>query len=556
MNLASRCHAMCWAPFVVAAALGAQDGAQERLVSVTVTSVGEQSVYLDAGRDQGLRIGTTVRLFAPGVGEVEVEVRSVSATSARAEVPPGVPLPPVGTRGEARVTVAAEPVRRPAVAPQPPVEHPPWTRQEPVRAPDQPLLVPTYGQRPDERPADLQGRLFATGQWNRDLGAGRDSDYLLARLGVRADATNHFGVAERVRFAGEVADRRVLLADAPDQVDDTGRLDLLSVAFGTEHWAPTGVEIGRFLSPHLPEIGLVDGVEVVRRMQGGVRFGAGVGAYPRPFPSHETGEDTGVHVFFDYTADVRRTFAFGLGAQKTWHHGDPDRDLLLLRAEGRLGDRVRAYGSAKVDVYTGSDTVETSDLELTEALATVQWDAGGGSGVSVTGSHFAWPELERAEYQALPVELVRDGHVDRVGLRGWLRPWQWLRLAGRADAWRDQDRNGDHLGLDADIAGPLGAGSSLGMSVFVNDGGYSAGPGARVSLRGPLGAGSWRLGYRWYRYELADLVSGPESYTRQSIELGASVPLGDHCDFDVAVERWFGDREDAFALDLYLQWRF
>lgn len=545
-----------WTAFACGVALRAQDAAQERVVQVTVTAVAERSVYLDRGRDAGLLVGGLVRLFGPG-GELEVEVRSVTASSARAELPPGVPLPPVGTRGEAHAVVVVEPRPTAPGEPSAPVpEHPPWTRSEAPRAAEQPLLVPTYGQRPDERPADLSGRLFAIAQWNRDLGADRDSDYLLARLGLRADATNHLGHGERIRIAGEVRDRRVLLEDAPDRVDDTGRLDLLSVAFGTEHWAPTGVEVGRFLSAHLPEIGLVDGVEVVRRLQNGVRFGVGVGAYPRPFPSRETGEDVGVHAFIDYTADERRTFAGAIGVQKTWHLGAPDRDLVLLRGEGRLGDRVRLFGSAKIDFYSGSDRVKSRDVDLTEALATLAWDAGSGAGASLSASHFAWPDLKRAEYQFLPVELVRDGYVDRGGVRGWVTPWRWLRLSARADLWRDQRRDGTNLGVDAGIAGPLGAGSHLSLALFQNDGGSSQGPGARVGLRAPLGSGTWRVGWRWYEYELPDLVSGPETWTRQSVELGLSLPVGDHCDLDLAFERWFGDREDAFALDLYLQWRF
>ena len=39
-------------------------------------------------------------------------------------------------------------------------------------------------------------------------------------------------------------------------------------------------------------------------------------------------------------------------------------------------------------------------------------------------------------------------------------------------------------------------------------------------------------------------------------ELGAGCPIAADGDVDVTFERWFGDREDAFALALYLQWRF
>jgi hypothetical protein len=538
-----------------AQAPGAPAVGQERVVQVTVTSVGDHSVYLDHGRDAGLQPGTLVRLFAPGAGDLEVEVRSVSSTSARAELPPGVSFPPVGTRGEAQVTIVAAPSTTSAPSPQPAVPaHPPWARREDPRAPNQPLLVPTYGQRPEDRPATLDGRLFASGQWTHDEGANRQSDYLLLRAGVRADATNHLGAAERVRFAGEFDDRRTMLQDAPDRSDTNGRIDLLSVALGTEAWAPTGFEVGRMYSQYLPEIGLLDGVEVVQRLQGGMRLGGGIGSYPVPFPSRDTGEDIGAHLFFDYTADARRSFAGTVGAQKTWHKGSADRDLLLLRGEWRPAEQIWLLGSAKVDFYTGGDTLK-SGADLTEVMLQARWD-GRATGTGVVLSHFTWPELKRAEYQFLPADLITDGYVDRASWNGAWRPSNRLSLRVRADLWRDQDREGTGYGLDTDWRGPFGDSSALSLSLFQSDGGFTTGPGVRVLLRDRIGALSWRLGYRWHRYELRDLVTGPETYTRQSAELGLSMPISHSGDLDLSLERWFGDSENTTSLGFYMQWRF
>ncbi|MCA8977664.1 MAG: hypothetical protein KDC98_23265 [Planctomycetes bacterium] len=534
--------------------------AQERTVQVKVVSASVDSVYFDHGRDLGLEVGTIVKLLPPGMASLDVEIRSVSNTSARAELPPGMPTPPVGTPGEARVvrneaepTPSPTPPSRPLPGQAP--EHPPWSRQEPKRQADQPLLVPTFGQRPEDRPATLDGRIFGSGQWNRDMGSNRTSDYALARLGVRADATNYFGTAERIRFAGEYDSRRLMLPDAPDHSDDTVRLDLLSVAFGNEQWAPTGVEVGRFYSQYLPEIGLVDGVEVVRRFEGGMRAGGGIGSYPRPFPARDTGEDMGAHAFFDYVSDPRRTTAAAVGLQKTWHKGAPDRDLLLLRIENRPFDHVTLFGNAKVDIYTGGDDIKGSGLELTEAMTSARYDARA-AGTGLTYSHFAWPELKRAEYQNLPLELVQNGSVDRASWQGWMRPHDLVRLGLRADTWRDQDQNGTSYTIDGSLRDALGAGSWLSLSVFRSEGGYSSGPGARADFRAPLYAGSWRLGYRWHRYEVTNLVSGNEAYTRQSAQVGMTMPISNSGSLDASLERWFGEREDAWSLGLYVQWRF
>ncbi|MCA8953359.1 MAG: hypothetical protein KDE27_27855 [Planctomycetes bacterium] len=547
--------ALAWAtPTVVVA-----QQTEERTVQVTVTSVSARSIFLDQGRNAGLTVGAIVQLFPPGVASLEVEVRAVSNTSARAVLPPDLPPPPIGTRGEVHVEVAATGGAPPGPAVGPVSrtvpDHPPWERNEPTRDAEQPLLVPTFGQRPDERPAELDGRLFAIGQWTRDNGGDRSSDYLLGRFGVRADATNWLGAAERIRFAGEFDERRVMVPDRPDQSDSSGRIDLLSVALGTEQWAPTGFEVGRFYSSVLPEIGLVDGAEVVRRYQNGLRFGGGVGAYPRPFPSRMTTDDMGAHAFVDFTANAQRTFAATLGFQKTWHRGAPDRDLVLVRLEGRPATGVSLFGSAKVDIYTSGDTIKGSGPELTEAFGTARWDGrNAGTGLSLT--HFSWPELKRAEYQNLPVELVQNGEVERASWSGWVRPWNPVRGRLRFDTWRDQDRDGTSVTFDGDVRDVIGDGSSLLVSVFRSDGGFSSGPGARVLLRAPLAGGAWRAGYRWHRYELQGLVTGAETYTRQSAELGLGLPVSDNGDLDAVIEHWFGDRENAWSLGIYVQWRF
>lgn len=562
-------RAVVWFAALAPAFAQEQAPTTEATVALTVTAVGDRSVYLDHGRDVGLKPGVFVRLFPPGAGEIEVEVRVVSQTSARADVPIGLAVPPVGTRGEARVV-------RPAGDGKPAIgqgqgqgdkpAHPGWARREPPRAAGQPLLVPTYGQRPEERDATLDGRLFASYLWNRDRGGDSDSDYSLLRTGVRADATNWLGGAERVRFAAEFDERRAAVADRPDAVDQTGRIDLGSVAFGSEGYAPYGVEVGRFFSVHLPEIGLVDGVEGVLRYQGGLRVGGGTGAYPRPFPARDAGDDVGVHGFVDWTADDRRTVAAALGVQKTWHRGDADRDLLLARGEWRPWERVALLGSAKVDWYDGDDwdadpaTGRPADpkgqgFELTEAMLQARVDAGD-FGFGAMATRFTWPALRRVEYQMLPIELVTDGYVERIGVNGSWRASAAVALRARVDQWRDQDRDGATIGGDVDWRGAWSPTAAVTVSMFVNDGGYAAGPGARLLLRERLGDVGLRAGYRWYRYELGDLATGPEDFVRQSVELGAGCPIAADGDLDLTFERWFGDREDAFALALYLQWRF
>lgn len=544
---------------VVVPALVAQQSPQTVVVQVHVTSASGRDIFLDLGRDAGLRQGQTVRLYPPGQAEVRAIVRAVSASSARAELMPGLTAPPVGTRGEVEVPkqpAASQPTQtqKPATGGARPVPaHPPWQQPVDPLRPDQPLLVPTFGQKPDERPMTFDGRGFLSTQWSRDDGGDRSNDYMITRAGFAGVVENAGGYGERTRFAGELDDRRVTSPGENDE-DTRPRLDQLSTQFGTEHWSPYGVEVGRFMSQHLPELGLVDGIEGVMRFQDGVRAGAGVGSYPRPFPNRQSGDDVGLHAFVDYTSDERRTFAGAVGVQKTWHRGAPDRDLLILRAEGHPGDGVTLFSSAKVDWYTSGDTRKSSGPEVTEFLAQARWD-GSTTGVGATVSHFAWPDLLRQEYQDLPDELVRNGKVDRLSPSGWWRVRPDVRLTGRFDVWNDQDDSGTAYELGCDWSNVLESGTNVTVQWFQSQGGAQSGPGLRLLAQRQVGDVFVTAGYRWYDYEVEGLLAGPENYVRQSIDVGAAWTVG-QCDLSLQLEHWFGDLENAYAIGLYAQWRF
>ena len=546
---------------LLAPVMMAQQSPQTVVVQVHVTSVSGRDVYLDLGRTAGLAPGQTVRLYPSGTAEVQALIRTVSATSCRAELVPGAIAPTVGSRGEVEV-----PKPKPSASPQgsgsssqpstsrPVPAHPPWQRQVDPLRPDQPLLVPTFGQKPDDRPATLDGRVFLSSQYSRDDGGDRANSYWLTRMGFAGEANNAMGYGERTRFAGEVNDRRASVPGEVDDGDSRLRIDQLSTSFGTERWSPYGAEVGRFLSQHLPEIGLVDGAEGVMRYGNGVRIGGGLGAYPVPYPDRQSGDDVGIHAFIDYTSDERRTFAAAAGVQKTWHLGAADRDLLLFRVESHPAEGVTLFGSAKVDWYTGGDDRKSGGFQVTEFFGQARWD-GVDKGAGLSLSHFAWPDLLRGEYKNLPDELVRDGKVDRLSPSLWFRVHQDVRLSGRFDIWQDQDASGTAFELGVDWNNIAARGTSLTAQVFRTDGGAQSGPGLRLLARRQIGEVFVNAGYRWYGYDVEGLLAGPESYTRQSIDVGASWMVGE-CDLNLQLEHWFGDQENAYAIALYAQWRF
>ena len=96
----------------------AQDPVFER-VEISVTAIAGRSVFLDKGREAGVRRGDTVYLFPLGSPAIEGTVRTVSSSSSRATFT-GIATLGVGDRGAVPV-----PAARPApVGPEPGGEAP------------------------------------------------------------------------------------------------------------------------------------------------------------------------------------------------------------------------------------------------------------------------------------------------------------------------------------------------------------------------------------------------------------------------------------------------
>ncbi len=529
----------------------------ERVIDVTVTSASGRSVYLDRGRSDGLVTGTVVKLYPPGTAMVEVTVRSASRSWSRADLDLGIDLPPVGTRGEARVVppaaaVDSQQAERPV---ETPVEHPPWQRELERRDDDQPLLVPTFGQRPDERPMLLHGRLYSSLDWTRDRGDDRGNDYTLGRIGTRIEATNPFSRGGRLLVDAEFNHRRFDSETAATEEDNEGRIEELSYAWGEEDGQPIRYEIGRFHSRAVPEVGLLDGVEGAVTLTPRWRVGAGIGGYPVPFPAEETGEDLGLHLFATYEGERPGDLTARMAFQHTWHRGHPDRDLFIAAAQGRVHERIWLYGMAKVDLYSDSDTRKDTSIQLTEFTGQARYD-GSSHGFGATATHFRWPDLERQDYRNLPDELVRDGLVNRLSMDGWWRANETTRVSGRFGLWADQDSNGSSWELASDLDRLFGSAASLHTALFRADGSYNAGPGFRARLRSPINERIYgTLGYGWHRYDVESLLAGTETYTRQYVQMGVQWAL-DSVDIELDTEVRFGDREDVWALGLFAQYRF
>ena len=540
------------AMLTLAGTLAAQE---PHTIHLEVTAVSGRSIYVDVGRSDGLTPGVEIELLPAGAPTFRVSIREVSSHSARAEVPLGFDLPPVGTPGQAEVRLGGDAGSDPRRAADPP-NHPPWTAQGLGGAdPDAPLLAPAFGGGPASRPTSWRGRVFAQLLATHDGGEGRGVDTLRARLGTRMQVLNPFGAGGRLAFDGEFT-RRSIDSFFGDDSDDRGRIDQLSYTWGDDEVEPWRIEFGRFVSSHAPQLGLLDGVEAVRRLDREWSVGAGIGLAPEPFPDRASGDDVGVHVFTTWHAPGDIHAAATVGLQKTWHHGSADRDLLFSRFDWSPADGVRLDGSVKLDFYTGSDTLESSAMEVTDAWLAANWRANPTVDLGLNVSSHRWPQLQRGDYAFLPVALIQHGHVERISPRVAVRVTDDIRVTARIDAWQDQEHTGTGGELGADLTNLFDRGISAGVSLFYSDGSWQSGPGVRGRLRSNFDWGSAGLRAEWMSYDTQALVTGTESFDLLRTGLDVDLDLGDRWNLMLDAELVSGDQENGYFLGMFAQRRF
>ncbi|MGA0058582.1 MAG: hypothetical protein ACO3RU_03250 [Planctomycetota bacterium] len=544
------------APLAAAVPLAAQDPI---VVRVRVVSVSADSVYLDQGRAAGLAPGLEVELSAPGAAPFRATIREVSATSARAEIPPGRPSVPVGTMGE--VTLPSGSAGRadeegPQRARTPPAALP-WKWQDfPRGDTDSPLLAPAFGGGPASRPADWSGRLFGQYTYSADDGDGRGHAAYRARLGARTQVTNLLGQGETLAFDGELRQRGEDLFDEGEDTDSQLRIDRLSYAYGEDVRDPWRLEMGRFVSRFAPELGLVDGAEGAWRTSRNLTLGGGLGLAPLPFPDRETGDDFGVYGFAQWRPEDDPTIGFTLGVQKTWHRGTADRDLLFARFDWQATERLRFDASTLVDFYTASDDLKDASAEVTQGFVATRYRASDAFGFGITSSTYAWAQLLRADLAFAPPELIRDGRVDRLSPRVWWNLGEDVRLQARVDHWSDQNGSGTGGELSSDWYRAFGGLVDLGLALSQSEGSYTSGPAVRFRAARTFDWGFMSFRYEWSQWSADALATGTEDFSQHRTGVDASLAVGDFWNVQIQAETVLGDLQDGYNLGFYVQRRF
>lgn len=503
-------------------------------------------VVIDRGARHGLARGDTVVLRRAGAPPWVGVVRDARDSSATVELDGDEEsTPPVGARGEVLV-----PRERLAELDAP--EHPPW--QEPVGpwAPGKPLLAPARSPEPEERPSDLRGRVSAYGQYTDDAQYARRTSRV--RLSTSFDWDNPFARGGALRFKGDVSFRDLSSGTASD--DTILRLARLSYRLGGRPEDDYGVEFGRFLSSLFPQFGLLDGVEVVRRLEGGDQLGASLGFLPDYVDDLAATDDVSAALFYRWVEGPEERVALALGYQKTWHKGAADRDLLVGTARWIAGPRTTLSSSVLVDYYDGTAQLESHGFELTEAHATLTRRLGDAAGVNLYGSYLDWPELLKTDFPTPPPATISDQKVARAGVSGYAPVGEATRLNARLEAWSDDQNSGHLVDLRVDVRDALAESSQLSLGAFLTSGAFSEGLGGRARQTFWFGPSTLRLGYELVQYTQDGFLGDQEQLLQHLASLGFDTRLDRDTDLSLTADQRFGDEVDALTLTLRLTWRF
>ena len=518
------------------------EAAAPDVVEAHVTGVAGDTVVLDVGRADGVRPGDLVVLYPPGAAQRDAIVRDVSERTTRAQLLPGSTAAVDLSSARAEVRIADRPK-----------DEYPWQAPAETWEQEKPLLAPARPLEPKERDPRWGGRAFLSLNWDRDQKGG-GADYLLGRVGFDGWYDNLFGQGETLNLEIDGVQRG---ADTADSTLDQTRLRVnrLSWSMGGNRFETRRLEFGRFLPSQFPQLGLLDGAEFAWRLESGDVVGGTIGLLPEPTGNLDTGDDAQVSAFYRYFADEERRLQLGAAAQKTWHEGKSDRDLLVFDGQWIPHERFSLFGSAWVDFYGSGDDIKDG-AELSEAHVDATWRPDSDTSYGVFLSHFTFPELLRNEFTPLQEEELDDARTSRIGVRASRRFSRVWRLSGRLNRWSDEEDSGGGGEVSLERR-DLFENGALAVDVFATNGTFTDLVGIRLRGRSELGPGFVRASFEAADRENA-LGFGTQATdgVRNRLRLGYDTSLGSSWTLSIDGEQRFGADEDSRSLGLFLQRRF
>ena len=496
--------------------LGAQVQAVQQetfeTLELRVVSVRPRQVVVDRGMTDGL-MGKDRVTFRPRDGRVVTGTVVASyERDALVELDDPSIVLVAGTKGDVRIPSSRRPAKPPAEAPPKtpgpesaapavvaPVatEHPPWQREDEPLGQGEPLLARIRPVRPEEREPNITGRVYSIfDYWHTTEGPHADT---FARTGTSLLFENLAHSGGELHFDAEANYRNAQVPDGDNDGEERSelRLDRFSYTHGGNRFSRDRFEFGRFLQYEMPEFGVLDGGQWTHRLPGGDTFGASAGFLPDADSHQDTGDDLEFAGYYRWVADESEQLSLAGGYQKTFHHLDSDRDLLVGKIVYLPVTGWDLTGTAWVDLYTQKDEAKGAGLGLTQAYVSTGKRFDGGSTMRFTYTHQEFPETELDLFTPPTFAELADAHSDRAAISTEQRLAKNFGVFASGGAWVDEEDAGGDGELGFDIEEVAFSGSRLELAGFGTQGRFSTTIGGRAGLGGTTGAGSWLVGYEF-----------------------------------------------------------
>jgi hypothetical protein len=535
-------------PCLCIAAAVAQDDAFNKL-PLRISSVRPNGACIvDRGRRDLVQIGDRVVLEPRNGKAVLGSVVEVEDRTSRIDVVDRAAVLPIGTKGYLLLPKGR---RAPAAAPAaPPVPPPaPAAPKEEEWRPGMPLLGTSRPPRPSERPSSAHGRYYADGHLVRTLDSWKHS-YL--NTGADVEIDNLGGGGGTLRFHGEFDWNTEFSGETGTDL----RLHDLSYVHGGSRFEPLRWQVGRFLPLDMPEFGLLDGIEIGYRREGGHRFGGSVGYLPLLDEDMESFADLQVAAWYVWNGDPEERVSFGIGYQKTWHRLAIDRDLVVAKFRYLPLEGWDVAGSVWVDFYHGSDALKDDEFGITRAnlFTSRRWQEGG---IELAYDHEEYPELLRNELLPTILPLtISEAHQDRVSLHAWSQQGEGTRWHVRLTGWVDEEREGGAFEFGVEIPGLLQKDTRTGFALFDVQGLTSTVVGARIEHGGTFCFGRLDALYELGFVHHEGFPEDRNDLIQNRLGVVVSSDLGNGWDSMISIDGTLWDKELSYGVGLYLQLHF
>jgi len=539
--------------FMLCAPAVAQGTGVEQVPLRVATARPNGQCIIDRGKRDKVQVNDRVVLSPRGgqtlpgrVVQVENRTALVQLLDPKAKVVAGV-------RGFVllpKSRVATKPKPQPKRQPKPQQPQQPKPGEETAEnewRPGMPLLGRHRAPRPNERPSQVRGRLYGSGNAVRTLESFSQS-YLSA--GADVDINNVAGRGGRVRFHGEYFRSK----EVSGEVGNDLRIYEVSYEEGGTRFDPMRWQAGRFLPRDMPEFGLLDGVEVGYRQENGSRFGASLGYLPELDDDMETFADLQIALWYVWSPDVAERVTYAIGYQKSWHRGSKDRDLFVLRTRYLPLSGWDVSSSIWIDIYDNDDVLKDENFEFTRAnvFAARRWEREGG--MEFFYDHEEYPDLLRNDNpQILLPQTLIGAHVDRVSSHLWFESDAGTRGFTRLTGWVDEEVEGGAVEFGGEWSNLLASQSRTSLALFHIDAPTNNVTGVRVQHGGSHSYGRldllYELGFAHFDNQPSDIAE----LLQHRVGVLVSTDFGRGWDATFSVDTTLWDEELSFAVGIYLQ---